>query len=263
MNTVSDQVVLLTGASGGIGRQLALALDHAGARLLLVGRDQNKLQDLARQLKRPPLILPADLRKPEDRLQLREAVQRLGRLDILIHGAGVSEFALLEQTDDEALHSMLETNLLTPMLLTRDLLPLLQRSSQPRILLIGSTFGSIGYAGFAGYCASKFGLRGFAEALRRELAGSAICVQYLSPRATATTMNSPQVNALNAALGNRVDSPSEVALQALKLLQSGKASNRFLGWPERFFIVLNHLFPRLVDRALGSKLALIRQFARQ
>ena len=154
---------------------------------------------------------------------------------------------------------MFELNTLTPILLTRLLLPLML-SRQSVIVNVGSGFGSIGFAGYCGYSASKFALRGFSEALRRELADTSVSVRYLAPRATTTDMNSDTVVAMNAELGNAMDEPMVVAGALLNLLAKSSGTS-YIGWPERFFIKLNGLFPALVDRALGKQLPAIRRHA--
>jgi short-subunit dehydrogenase len=154
---------------------------------------------------------------------------------------------------------MVELNVLAPMLLCQALLPALQKSSGT-IVNVGSGFGSIGFAGYCGYSASKFALRGFSESLRRELSDTGIEVLYLAPRAVDTAMNGQEVVSMNAELGNKVDSPQYVAQQLLLQLQSGQA-RRYLGWPERFFVKLNSVFPALVDSALAKQLPVIRKWA--
>jgi short-subunit dehydrogenase len=180
-------------------------------------------------------------------------------MDLLINNAGVNHFGLLEQQSEEQLRQMLEVNALSPMLLCRQLLPLL-RNSRGGIVNVGSGFGSIGFAGYCGYSASKFALRGFTEALRRELADSDISVQYLAPRAVSTDMNPPEVVAMNQQLGNTTDTPEQVADALLKLLRTGKRALH-MGAAESFFARLNSLLPGVVDSALGKQLSVIRRQA--
>jgi short-subunit dehydrogenase len=182
-----------------------------------------------------------------------------GGIDVLINNAGISEFSPLEELSDTRLQELLGTNLLAPMQVTRTLLPLLRRQSSAAIVNVGSTFGSIGYAGFSAYCASKFGLRGFTEALRRELADSAVAVLYLAPRATRTAINEPAVDDLNQALGNATDDPLRVGAALVELLESER-SNRFIGWPEKLFVAINQIAPALIDRALRKQLGIIKSF---
>jgi short-subunit dehydrogenase len=126
-------------------------------------------------------------------------------------------------------------------------------------VFVGSTFGSIGFPGYTAYCASKFGLRGFSEALRRELADTPVQVIYVAPRATATAMNPEAVNELNQALGNTMDPPEKVAGAILEAMQKDE-KRRFLGWPEKLFVVINGVLPRIVDKAMLKQLPVIRRF---
>lgn len=255
---VKDKTVVLTGATGGIGAAIAQSLARQGARLILVGRDQLKLDSLISELPgEPPLSVAADLSTLEGRQRVVEACG--DGLDILINNAGVNHFGLLQSQSEQQLREMFELNTIAPVLLIRALLPVLQENSAT-IVNMGSGFGSIGFAGYCGYSASKFALRGFTEALRRELADSPVKVLYLAPRATETSMNSELVVAMNRELGNAMDSPEWVASELMQLLKKSKGS-RYLGWPERFFIKLNGLFPAVVDKALAKQLPIITRQA--
>lgn len=178
---LNNKTVLLTGASGGIGSALAYRLALAGARLLLQGRDRHRLDRLLSGL--PHIdrhrVLVADLLSPDDRRELVQQVQQLGGLDVLINNAGTSSFAWLSDQTPAAVSEQLMLNLTVPVLLTRELLPLLRRPGL--IMNMGSAFGAIGYPGYSVYCAGKAGLRGFSEALGRELAGSGLEVLYFAP----------------------------------------------------------------------------------
>jgi len=119
--------------------------------------------------------------------------------------------------------------------------------------------GYLGYPGQAAYCASKFALRGFSEALRRELADGPVRVLHLAPRATRTAMNGAAACALNAELGVAMDEPAEVARALLALLRR-PVRERLLGRPEALFARLNQLLPGLLDRVLRRQLPVIRRF---
>lgn len=257
LSDFAGKKVLLTGATGGIGQAIALLLAEQGAQLLLVGRKSAELQALALKLQGQQQFFAADLTLAADLQALVAWVQAQGGVDILINNAGSSQFALTEQ---QQFRSQLELNLLAPMVLCQSLLPQLKNRSAAMIVNIGSAFGSIGYPGFSGYCASKFGLRGFTEALKREVANSRLQVLYFAPRATKTAINSAAVVAMNAQLGTAMDDPTWVAQQLMQQMRSGQ-SRRYLGFPERIFVRLNALFPALVDNALRAKLAVIEKFA--
>lgn len=256
MSFLAGKTVLLTGATGGIGAEIARKLSGEGARLVLTGRSVDKLRALQSQLAAETLLYPCDLTSPADQQALLGFCVEQGGIDILINNAGISQFSLVhsQQFDD-----LITINLLVPMQLCQLFLPLL-RQHKGQIINVGSAFGSIGHPGFTGYCASKFGLRGFTEALQRELAESDVQVKYFAPRATETSINSSDVVQLNQQLGNNMDSPVWVAEQLIEQLKSNQR-RRFLGWPERFLVKLNSLFPALVDMGLKSKLSVIELFA--
>ena len=263
---LKDKMVVLTGATGGIGSVVAAELAREGARLIAVGRDANKLDALLQSLPGSQaglhLAVRADLNEATGISSVVKAVEQAGGMDVLINNAGVSQFTFLEQESAQSIESQIHINLVAPILLTQALLPWLLAGKESVILNVGSTFGSIGFSGFSSYCASKFGLRGFTESLRRELADTAIRVLYFAPRATQTAINSPQVNAMNKALGNQADSPETVAKNLLQMLRSDKENIRYIGWPEKLFVRINALLPGLVDKAMLKQLPIIRQFAR-
>jgi short-subunit dehydrogenase len=252
---VSRYRAILTGASGGIGQAIAAALAPQCEALLLVGRDAARLEEARRAAGPVARTLAADLATPQG----RDAVALPGA-DLLINNAGAGDFAWLEAQDDAVLERIVQANLLAPMQLTRRLLPELRRAPRAWVVNVGSIMGYLGYPGHAAYCASKFALRGFSEALRRELADSRVRVLHLAPRATRTAMNGAAVNALNAELGVAMDAPETVARQLLALLER-PSRERLLGMPEALFARLNQLMPGLVDRALRRQLPVIRRHA--
>lgn len=258
--------VLITGASGGIGRMIAVHLAKHGARLLLVGRESIALQETRASVETAggsAEVIVADLLNPQDRDRVVNFCAGLENgLFGVINNAGCNHFSLLEDQTDAMLHNQINLNLLIPMLLTRSLLPILLKEKGARVLNIGSTFGSIGYPGYSAYCASKFGLRGFTEALRRELADTDIRVLYFAPRATATKLNSDNVVALNRELGNPMDLPVLVAEQIGNVFIAGGPNQVFWGWPEKLFARINQIFPAIVDGALRKQLPTIRKYAR-
>ena len=250
----SDARVVLTGASGGIGRAMAQTLVRAGASVMLVGRALPALTALARDCAGLAeaaadriSVHAAELCDPSAIDDLRAAATAWGA-NVVVHNAGVPSFGRLESLSTADIRQVLDTNLLAPMLLTQALLPHLRRMPQARVICVGSALGRLGLPGFSVYCASKFGLRGFAEALRRELRGSAIRVQYLGPRSTRTGFNSADVEAYNQATGTAVDSADTVAQALLDLLDSA-AAERFLGFPEKLAVRINGLAPAWLDGA--------------
>jgi short-subunit dehydrogenase len=248
--------VLLTGATGGIGQAMATALLARGASVMLSGRSPAKLAALARQLGGTAGAQArihwhaADLDVPLALTALRDAAAQW-QANVVVNNAGTPSFGRFESFDSEHIEQVIRTNLLAPMLLTQALLPSLMRQPRAQVIQVGSALGRIGLPGYSVYSASKFGLRGFAEALRRELRGSPVRVQYLGPRSTRTGFNDARVDAYNQATGTAVDTPETVALALIELIESG-AAERFVGLPEKLAVRLNGAAPEWLDGAFDK-----------
>jgi short-subunit dehydrogenase len=255
---------VITGATGGIGRALASALRKQGAAVLLTGRDETVLAALVSGLGGPSDRVQgsaADLTTNAGRQRVVAAAASW-RANVLVNNAGLGDFGLLDQQTDATLERLVAMNVLAPMQLTRDLLPHLRRQAESIVLNVGSVFGSLGYPGFSAYSASKFALRGFSEALRRELANTNVRVLYLAPRATRTGMNASHVEAMNAELGVAMDSPETVAAAACGMLARG-ARHAVVGWPEKLFVRINAVLPAVVDGSVRRQLPVILRYARE
>jgi short-subunit dehydrogenase len=185
-------VALITGASRGIGAATARELARRGFALALAARSAGPLQALAAELSRagaPTVPIPTDLRGAEDVRRLaRLTLAHFGRVDALIHNAGVGGSGAVARMSEGTPEATITTNLLAPIELTRLLLPQMLERRSGRIVLIGSIAGHIGLPGSAIYSASKFGLRGFADGLRREVAHRGVGVTLVSPGFIKTEM---------------------------------------------------------------------------
>lgn len=243
------KTALITGAGSGIGRALAVEAVARGFVPILAGRREGPLAETASLFPSAPArIVVADVTTGEGRASLRTTVG--DRLDILINNAGTLDVGHLGAQDDDSVTRMITTNLTAPILLTRDLLPAL-RAARGRVVNIGSVFGDIAYPYFAAYSATKFGLRGFSDALRREMSGQGVGVTYIAPRATRTaaeTAFGPLVEPMHMSL----DSPEKVAREAWDAILAGRRES-FPRGPERIFVLAQRLFPRLVDRSVGAQ----------
>ena len=244
--------ILLTGAGSGIGRAIAIALAARGAHLILTGRRETALEETRALLtgSGTTMVVAADITQATDRDFLKNAIEHhYGQLNALINNAGVVEVNLLANTTDEALEGMMRTNLVAPMALARTMTPLLAKAApEARIVNVGSMFGDIGFPYFVGYSASKFGMRGFSEALRRELAPQGIGVTYCAPRATKTPA-ATRFNHLAEPFAMKFDPPEKVA----GLIVNAMAANARSAYPkgmERFFVLMQRLFPGVVDGSL-------------
>jgi short-subunit dehydrogenase len=161
----ADKVVVISGATSGIGYALALAFQAEGATVVGLGRDQRRLGELGQHI---DLALTCDVTKPRSVEVATQALRgRHGRVDVLVNCAGVGLFRSVEQTSEEELIRLLQVNLIGMQRLTRALLPDL-RATQGRVVQIASIAGTRGMPNHAAYCASKFALIGWSDAFRAE-----------------------------------------------------------------------------------------------
>ncbi|WP_426440326.1 SDR family NAD(P)-dependent oxidoreductase [Bradyrhizobium genosp. P] len=247
-----QKLVLVTGAGSGIGRALCLEAAQRGMMIALCGRRLDALQTTAALLgpSTSHLIIPADITRPEDRRRIVDHIgSKRGKLDILINNAGIVEGGSLETFDDDAIARTFQTNVMAPMALTRDLMPLLVTARPSRVVNVGSIFGDIGYPEFTCYSAAKFALRGFSIALRREWKQKGIGVTYAAPRATQTDA-AVAFAGLIAKTKMSLDSPEQVARQIWRAVADGQ-DTVYAPAPERIYVLIQRLFPRVIDWSLS------------
>lgn len=181
---LSDAVTLVTGASSGIGAATAVALAAAGARPLLVGQDEGRLHDVARRSGGTPIT--ADLACDEGiRVAADRALAVAGRVDVLVHNAGLGWAGPVETMADADAARLAAVNLLAPVRLTRRLVPSLAARGG-HIVFVTSIAGCTGVPGEAVYAATKAGLHAFADSIRHELSGRGVGVSVVVPGVVAT-----------------------------------------------------------------------------
>ncbi|TGK23215.1 SDR family oxidoreductase [Leptospira yasudae] len=188
-----NQVILITGASEGIGRELSLLYAKRKAKLVLASRNQNALEDLASESERmgaQALAVQTNVSSSEDCKNLIEqAVKKYGRIDILINSAGISMSASFDSLQDlSVFQKLMAVNYLGVVHTSYYALPYLKKS-QGMIVNISSLQGKTGFPRSTGYSASKFAVQGFSDSLRIELMGAGVDVLVVSPGPISTKMN--------------------------------------------------------------------------
>jgi uncharacterized protein len=173
---ISGSTVLITGATGGIGQAIARALNARGAKLILTGRRSDVLEPLAAET--GGRALAVDL---SDRGEVARLAAEAGEVDILVANAALPASGTLETFTVEEIDRALEVNLRAPIILAHELVPAMSARGRGQLVFISSLSGKVTSPGAAIYNASKFGLRGFAGALRSDLRASGVGVSAVFP----------------------------------------------------------------------------------
>ena len=193
MFDLSGKTALVTGASGGIGSEIAKALASRGANIILSGTRQQVLEDVASQLvlsaDQKAEVITADLSDPEAaKTLIEQAGASVGAVDILVNNAGMARDGLLMRMKDEDWQSVLDINLTSVMRLSRAALRGMMKARWGRIIQISSIVGYTGNPGQTNYAASKAGMTGFTKSLALEVASRGVTANVVAPGFIQTTM---------------------------------------------------------------------------
>jgi short-subunit dehydrogenase len=187
---IKDSVVVVTGASAGIGRAAAQRFAAAGARLVLAARSADRLDALAAELQgqgHEAIAVPTDMRDQEQVIRLIDAaVERFGRLDILINNAGQSVAGAVADVNPDHMRQIIELNVFGPLYAMQAAIPHMRRSGGGLIINVSSMVSKMTIPGLSGYAATKSALNMLSATARGELAGDNIRVITMYPRTTAT-----------------------------------------------------------------------------
>ena len=180
-----NKVVLITGASSGIGKQTAIEFAKLGSNIILVARTKNKLEQVENQLKQfnvTTLVCPCDVSKKEQVENMSKIVlKKFNSVDILINNAGFAIYGSVFDLSIDEIESQMETNYFGMIYCTKLFLPLMIKQKSGHIVNVASVAASFGLPGIASYCASKFAMLGFSEGLKHELSGTGVGITVVSP----------------------------------------------------------------------------------
>ncbi len=203
MFDLTGKCALVTGATGGIGGEIAKALHAQGAHVGISGRNTAKLEELAKELGSRVSVLPADLSKPEDIDALVKAAdEAMGQIDILVNNAGLTRDNLSMRMKDDEWQEVIDVNLTSTFKLGKAVQRGMMKRRWGRIINISSVVGVTGNPGQCNYVASKAGVIGWSKAMAQEIASRGITVNCIAPGFIATPMtealNDTQKEAINA-----------------------------------------------------------------
>jgi len=202
----AETVAWITGASSGIGAALARALAAQGTHLVLSGRNRDALDALAGGLATDTLVLPFEVTDHAALLAAADtawdwAQARSGGIDMLVNNAGISQRSLAVDTAYAVYDRIVAVDLLAPIALTQAVLPRMVLRGQGRIVMMSSVAGKVGVPMRTAYCAAKFGLIGYADALRAELAEAGLTVHVIAPGSVRTDVSRNALTADGSARG--------------------------------------------------------------
>ena len=257
VNTLRDKVVIITGASSGIGMALACALPACGARIVLAARNQEKLNEIVSRLSAKgveALAVQTDVSIEEDcRKLIEKTVEHYGKIDVLINNAGISMRALFSELHLDVIRRLIDVNFWGTVYCTKFALPYLLQTKGSVVGVI-SIAGHVGLPGRTGYSASKFAMRGFLDALRSEHTKTGLHVLVVAPGFTTSNIRKVALNAEGNTQGesprdeNKMMSAETVAGHIIKGIVR-KQNSIVLTFKEgKFTVWLNKFFPTLVSR---------------
>jgi NADP-dependent 3-hydroxy acid dehydrogenase YdfG len=256
MAQLHNQVVVVTGASSGIGEATALEFGRAGAKVVLAARRLDRLTATAQAIEAlgtgaEALPVAADLSRLDDITRLvAQAQAHFGRVDVLFNNAGFGRLDWLEKLDPvQDIEAQLRVNVLGVIQTTRQVLPLMMAQRSGHIINMASVSGLVGTPTYSVYAAGKFAVRGFSEALRREVAPWGIRVSVIYPGGVTTEFASHA----GIQRKTKVTTPAWMALSAEQVgravvgLVRRPRSSLVMSWPFRLSVWVNQLLPGLVD----------------
>ena len=249
------KIILITGASSGIGKQTAIEFAKKGANLILVARRKEKLELVAKELEKfkiSVLVCPCDV---SDKDQVKEmskiVLEKFDSIDILVNNAGFAIYGSVSDLSIDEIESQMETNYLGMVYCIKNFLPSMLEKKSGHIVNVASVAASFGLPGIASYCASKFAMLGFSEGLKHELKNSGIGITVVSPIMVKTNFfDHPSFEKMPKYSPTSLSSKS-VANAILKASNSPRLEI-IVPSPVRIAVWLKNTFPYLINPILGK-----------
>jgi len=258
---LEESVIWITGASSGIGEELALQLANSGNKLILSGRNEERLQTVADQCSDATAveIIAFDLGNPES---VQEAITKFKSLEwplhVLINNGGVSQRSRADETGLEIDRHVMEVNYFGPIALTKGVLPILKEQQRSKIVTISSIAGKFGYFDRTAYSAAKHALHGFFESLRFEQEANGVSVLIACPGRVQTNISVNAVTATGKTHGKMDQGQAEgipaslCAARIIKGIEQGKMEI-LVGGKEIKAVILKRFAPRVLYKILRKQ----------
>lgn len=252
---LKDKIVVITGASSGIGKAAAIEFAKKGAKLAIVARRKEKLEDLQKSLAQfntEVLVCPCDVSDKESVKKMSdEVLEKFGKIDILVNNAGFAIYGTVTNLTIEEIESQMQTNYFGMVYCTKNFLPVLQKQNSGHIVNVASVAASFGLPGIAPYCASKFAMLGFSEGLKHELKGTKIGVTVVSPIMVRTNFfDHPSFGMMPKYSPTSLD-PKTVANAIIRASESSRLEIIVPGMV-RIGVWLKHTIPFVINPIMGA-----------
>jgi short-subunit dehydrogenase len=252
---LNNRRALVTGASSGIGRALAIELARHGADLVLLARREDRLQEVTKEvraLSRQAVVVVGDVTDADARRRALEAARNeLGGLDILVNNAGVAAHGRFAEASPQRVRPLFEVNFFAPVELIREAIPLLRGGVQPLVVNVGSILGERASPHKSEYSASKFALHGFSQAVRPELAKLGIEVLVVAAGPTETEHFDVLLEgSANLPWGNPRRQPADKAARCIVRAMERGRGMVVTGWRGKLLLLADRFFPAIVDRVM-------------
>ena len=250
---LKDKVIIVTGGGRGIGKALAVGYAQEGAKIVAASRSKGQLDQVVEKIQSQggqAISVPTDVRSlPQAKNLAQQTVDQFGKIDVLVNNAGINPRGLFLDSKSEEWEQAWQINVVGVVNCCRAVLPVMQAQGHGNIINMGSGMGQVGRGNLSVYCASKFALHGFSDALRAELAPTGIDVMLCSPSTTSSEFfdharqrggSFREVN-LGAML------PRAVARKTIQGIRRGR-HEVILSFNGRLLVWLDRLLPSLADR---------------
>ncbi len=259
---MENKVVIITGASSGIGKALAFEFASKGAKLVLGARRVELLEELKAQLPNTEVVLHAtDVSQEQDCKALIEAaVSNFGRIDVLVNNAGISMRAIFEDVELDVLRRLMDVNFWGTVYCSKYALPHLLKTKGSLVGII-SIAGHVGLPGRTGYSASKFAVRGFLDTLRIENLKKGLHVLVAAPGFTASEVRKAALTASGSNQGetprneSKMMSAEECAAHIVKAVEKRKRQLVLTFVEGKVTVFLGKMFPKLLDKLTYNHMA--------
>jgi short-subunit dehydrogenase len=250
-----NKVVLITGASSGIGKQTAIEFAKLGSSIILVARRKNKLEEVENQLKQfnvTTLVCTCDVSKKDQVEKMSKIVlEKFSSIDILVNNAGFAIYGSVHDLSINDRESQMETNYFGMIYCTKNFLPSMLEKKSGHIVNVASVAASFGLPGIASYCASKFAMLGFSEGLKHELSGTGVGITVVSPIMVKTDFfEHPSFEKMPKYSPTSLNSKTV----AKAIVKASNSSRLEIITPSivRIAVWLKHTFPYFINPILGK-----------